>query len=379
MPKPQSNPKSSGSNQGKKPIYPLPKDLVDILNEKEVSNPVLALNFFVRWESKWKVAKDASLQAAMSAIQKIKQYSDEYCKRLNNQLIALNKQGYVTESFRLKTESRLIVGLGAKGALEIGITLHHLYGFPYIPASALKGICRGYAEQIEDAKGDCLKRIFGSSTKDEKKESEKQLGKVVFLDAIPSSPVLEKDIMNPHYSEYYAQKKVPGDWYNPVPIFFLAVPSGTEFWFGLAADTKENLDTAKNWLIGGLSELGAGAKTSSGYGFFSTNTGNSQTQTVAKSEVKSAPNPIENVTSQTPPQETAKQKPKGVVRAVIINDQSKPPKVKILEGDYADKETIMPGVNLAGLNLKKGDEVYVEPILSRDKKRLEKVEHKRID
>ncbi|QRN84303.1 type III-B CRISPR module RAMP protein Cmr6 [Chloroflexota bacterium] len=51
-------------------------------------------------------------------------------------------------SFPLKTRNRLIIGLGGKGTLEMGITLHHLYGFPYIPGSALKGLARSYGINI---------------------------------------------------------------------------------------------------------------------------------------------------------------------------------------------------------------------------------------
>ncbi|MCS7012022.1 MAG: type III-A CRISPR-associated RAMP protein Csm5 [Chloroherpetonaceae bacterium] len=68
--------------------------------------------------------------------------------------------------------------------------------------------------------------------------------------------------------------------------------------------------------------------------------------------------------------------PPNTVRAVIVDDQSKPPKVKILEGEYAEKEVQMPGVNLAGLELKNGSEVFVKLELSRDKKRLEKATYK---
>ena len=52
---------------------------------------------------------------------------------------------YDAASFHLKAQSRLIVGLGNKGPLEIGMTLHHTTGLPYIPGSALKGLCRNYA------------------------------------------------------------------------------------------------------------------------------------------------------------------------------------------------------------------------------------------
>ena len=40
----------------------------------------------------------------------------------------------------LKTTARLIVGLGSENILETGIRLHHTYGLPVIPGSALKGL-----------------------------------------------------------------------------------------------------------------------------------------------------------------------------------------------------------------------------------------------
>jgi CRISPR-associated protein Cmr6 len=68
----------------------------------------------------------------------------------------------------LRTESRLVVGLGADSVLETAITLHRIYGFPVIPGSALKGLTRSWAllelaavlgvpvldyEQFQDYKG----------------------------------------------------------------------------------------------------------------------------------------------------------------------------------------------------------------------------------
>ena len=68
--------------------------------------------------------------------------------RFNNDLFEKFLSRYLgalpERSFPLKTRSRLIIGLGGKGTLEMGITLHHLYGFPYIPGSALKGLARSY-------------------------------------------------------------------------------------------------------------------------------------------------------------------------------------------------------------------------------------------
>src|SRR5207245_1060872 len=41
---------------------------------------------------------------------------------------------------------RLVVGWATNPALEAGLTLHHLYGFPFIPGSSVKGILHHVAE-----------------------------------------------------------------------------------------------------------------------------------------------------------------------------------------------------------------------------------------
>lgn len=47
-------------------------------------------------------------------------------------------------TFQARNKGRLIVGMGGKGVLEVGITLHHVTGLPVIPGSALKGLTRTY-------------------------------------------------------------------------------------------------------------------------------------------------------------------------------------------------------------------------------------------
>src|SRR5262245_56883348 len=40
----------------------------------------------------------------------------------------------------VSTRSRLLIGVGNPSPLENGLTLHHTYGVPYLPATALKGV-----------------------------------------------------------------------------------------------------------------------------------------------------------------------------------------------------------------------------------------------
>lgn len=60
-------------------------------------------------------------------------------------------------------------------------------------------------------------KIFGS----EAKSSKKQVGEMIFFDALPLHPVrCEIDILTPHHPAYYQNPDQfpPGDWEIPLPI-----------------------------------------------------------------------------------------------------------------------------------------------------------------
>lgn len=208
------------------------------------------------------------------------------------------------KSFRMKTDWRFIAGLGRKGSLEVGFTFHR-HGFAMLPGSSVKGIARawglltiaGYLKP-EDFKEGRLNELDEALSMDDEKnflsafekfegwQSARQLaedfrtifgttgaaGGAVFFDGMPTQlPKLELDIMNPHFGDYYSEKQPPTDWQNPIPVFFLAVAKDQEFIF--AVGWRGNLngdlrDKAEEWLRDGLTDLGAGAKTNAGYGYF---------------------------------------------------------------------------------------------------------------
>ncbi len=230
------------------------------------------------------------------------------------------------EVFSLRTDWRLITGLGRKGPLEVGFTFHR-YGFPYLPGSSVKGLARAWGlftiaealgedglaavaevlqresngkkkpqpvtallRLLETDAQDVFARRWGQALASARSEARDLAdafraifgttacaGRAVFLDAIPAAPPrLELDIMNPHVPEYYrdAGKTPPTDWQNPVPVSFLTVAPGTEFrfavgWRGRLDGTgRAHRERAKTWLVAALTELGAGAKTGAGYGYF---------------------------------------------------------------------------------------------------------------
>ena len=205
--------------------------------------------------------------------------------------------------FSMVNHGRLIVGLGGKGPLEIGITLHPVTGLPYIPGSALKGLCRSYTllfiaarwkvkvetkslEELDKALcgitnggekilepelAELYRSLFGTQT---------EAGQCVFFDAVVQSIPHKKsiftiDVMTPHFDEYYRSqgKNAPHDGDNPNPIAYVTVTEGTVFRFAVglrnnAQTDKGILRDARELLQAALQELGIGAKTAQGYGVF---------------------------------------------------------------------------------------------------------------
>jgi CRISPR-associated protein Cmr6 len=182
--------------------------------------------------------------------------------------------------FIMESDWRFVTGLGRKGALEVGFTFHR-YGFPILPGSSVKGIARASAHQLEGLDeneaalpSDADFVTIGGFASDQN-EAESQAGSAIFYDAIPAElPKLELDVITPHFAEYYQKEKWPTDSQNPIPIPFLTVAPNTTFLFAVGwrgAMDEEALrlrELAQTWLINGLEILGAGAKTSAGYGFF---------------------------------------------------------------------------------------------------------------
>jgi CRISPR-associated protein Cmr6 len=199
-----------------------------------------------------------------------------------------------TTRLRATTTSPLTLHLARASALEnAGIHLHPLYGFCCLPASGIKGMARAWAEtawvvdQEDRARAwSRIRRVFGWSPgsdrrktwrpKDAAEADGSQVGSVVFHDAWPTTwPRLATDITNNHHQRYYKGSDDPGDWENPVPVYFLTVPAGVVFDFPVslrhqgAADGRELLDLARGWVAAALCHAGAGAKTNAGHGRFS--------------------------------------------------------------------------------------------------------------
>lgn len=134
---------------------------------------------------------------------------------------------------------RMVVGLGNESVYETGITLHHIYGFPFIPSSGVKGLVRSWIiKEVFNGKEDYAMKsemfcyLFGSDKRSTDKKARK--GHIYFFDSYPVDDItVEPDVMTPHYGDYYIDKEgktPPADYLSPNPIIFLTVKN-THFRF----------------------------------------------------------------------------------------------------------------------------------------------------
>ena len=256
---------------------------------------------------------------------KVRKFSEFFKIRVDKQKENLKNQNFeiILDDYKLKTASRLVVGLGAGHVLETSLTLHHIFGIPYIPGSALKGVVRMVSfwkiaekldkksdEQIKDLQKQLYEGKLSDSDENEILKhkllfgTQNFKGLLVFLDAYPeiqkNQQIFELDVMTPHYQGYYTKNQIPGDWENPNPIVFLTVKKGITFCFNVLFDKfkaekiltlkddefPENIkETIKQWLNNfselsqdvkkwvedALTKFGVGAKTRLGYGIFENN------------------------------------------------------------------------------------------------------------
>lgn len=251
------------------------------------SNAGLLLSRYLQQTGDKGAGKRELLKKAVAASQKANDVYREAYNRWGSYLDQLQKP-MAKQTFKVK--GRMIVGLGGASVLETGVTLHHTYGVPFIPGSALKGLAAHYCARIWGAAkdgaefgrevplpdppggkrlGDYYETLFGATD---------DAGHLVFHDAwlVPESlpGALQLDVMTPHHPDYYGadpkdEKEAPTDVDDPNPVAFLSVKG--EFLVAVSCDVEG--EEAKKWAALGmdllkqaLAEWGIGGKTNAGYG-----------------------------------------------------------------------------------------------------------------
>jgi CRISPR type III-B/RAMP module RAMP protein Cmr6 len=217
------------------------------------------------------------------------------------ELLAADETSRRTLAARL--EARLALNLSGGILQNAGICLDRLFGAPYIPGSAVKGVCRkvaleklragtmdfglfvdlfGVAESDFKPKGDladfreCLPPDPATG---KKPDGINKKGAVVFLPAYPQSAApIAVDLTTVHFPDYYRtgrEADLANERQKPNP--FPVVEKGTVYVFAVALDgmakdgerRKLLLDTAVVLLHEAVENAGVGAKTGAGYGWFS--------------------------------------------------------------------------------------------------------------
>ncbi len=217
--------------------------------------------------------------------------------------------------------SPALIGHGNPSPTDVGLTLHHTWGVPVIPGSALKGLLNHYVDvvygpdaaqrathpmdpsltdaakeraryqgvtwegkRIKHGPGELHRALFGApAASSDTAAWVKDLplhtvgetkGAVDFLDAwmvpegSPTHP-LSPDVLTVHQREYYnhqgAGDRWPNDYDAPNPVSFLSVKPTTRFLLAVAGPSdwaRCAIDLLRDALI----EWGVGGKTTSGYG-----------------------------------------------------------------------------------------------------------------
>lgn len=253
-----------------------------------------AIGRLLNWADQANLGQDGSLIAAARA-------------RRTRGLEALRDGGWTVVRLHAHVQWRLVAGMGAKdNAHEIGLALHGTYGWPVLPASGLKGMAAAWAlahaadlAEIDTVFG--TPRPAGStpgptveaglvdytrpgSGHRGPRTSEAAAGTVRFLDALPVdvAPV-RRDVLTPHAKLYYEKAEKdrgdnargkrgsdalvpPAEHHNPVPVTFLTV-EGAVFAVDLVGRDATEVGQAADWFRNAADELGAGAKTTAGYGY----------------------------------------------------------------------------------------------------------------
>jgi CRISPR-associated protein Cmr6 len=208
-------------------------------------------------------------------------------------------QGPDTINFTVRAESRLLVGHGTSSATGVGLTLHHTWGVPVLPGSALKGLTAHYVQTVygpepgieeperepfrgttwefsrpSQVPGEVFRRLFGAPDVDEHSERGSQ-GEVIFHDAlwIPPGegrgPMLARDVLTVHQREYYESggREWPVDFDDPNPVSFLTVAPGNRFLVVREGrGGRVLLERAGRYVGEALASWGLGGKTAAGYG-----------------------------------------------------------------------------------------------------------------
>jgi CRISPR-associated protein Cmr6 len=204
--------------------------------------------------------------------------------------------------------SRLLVGSGNASGFDVGLHLHHTWGVPMVPGSAIKGVLSHYLDAVygPDPEHDGISPVSPQHPDPDRARFRRPgrkpatppgnwqriicgsadysgvsmdlpaaAGYVIFHDMLFIPPedrdhrmaMLAPDVLTPHHGEYYGKGGVANDYEDPTPVPFLSVPPGTRFLLAVGGQ-RAWAEFAIGRLADAIAEWGLGAKTAAGYGRF---------------------------------------------------------------------------------------------------------------
>ena len=254
-----------------------PKDTLEVVQKanKSIGHLAYHLHYFIehRWNDRKKVWEPSKQLKSAPILPELKEVGEQLRAQREQAMVEWAQTGGV-KKLKARLSGRIVHGLGAGHVRETSLTIHPVYGLPYIPASSLKGLVRhwfieAYCEGDEKrlSEHEDGRAIFGMQ--DHK-------GQVQFYDIFLIDGLrLEKDVLAVHMKEYYEGKNAATDNQKPVPVSFWTVMAAevdiylTAHGFRDGEKTTRLLEAASLYTKQALMEWGIGSKTSSGYGRFS--------------------------------------------------------------------------------------------------------------
>lgn len=214
----------------------------------------------------------------------------EYIAAKEKKVIKRLRKDYDLMGVLLTQNWRAAIGLGTDSAYQNGFTLHKVYGVPYLPASAIKGIIRSYTistyfkrNEAEAQKDVGFQYLFGNERLvNETKEIivSECAGKINFTNAyaINTEFIIEADIITAHNVQYHSNGNYPSASESPTvipflsfkkatfePFCYIAKGENTKITEGVFAEERP-LELIKKIMVQAFEIQGIGAKTNLGYG-----------------------------------------------------------------------------------------------------------------
>lgn len=290
------------NNQKRETVdYMLPSDSTEFIKKIRMNsedgilsiNPYLAHNHFYIKKTIWDLSKpklEPKIEKSSLLFEELRKKAipeRTFCNEDLKDLLKILDERTLTifehiskgeksgKKYSFKPAGAFICGAGGGspyGNIQL-LTLHHIYGIPYIPASMMKGTLRAcwIVERFEGDEKLALnnpefRELFGSA----EAETLANEGNLVFFDIFPQKFSLALEVQTSHFPDYYCSgKKEPTDDQSPVPIFFTCMQDAElkvylscrekKIWDQYKLDIDEMMKRVFMW-------YGIGAKTALGYG-----------------------------------------------------------------------------------------------------------------